>query len=313
MNRFRFATCSALVVAASVAVFACAKTDEPSSGSASSSPAPPPSTVAVSIKGLDAMANLHPNIPRAPKATKPMAPQILDAAVTIVQPSREPDWDLDTTDPARDYVTRYLHATARYGDKTLCVIASPSTDNGTSEAPPRGGPHPNSARKRVEVKDDPKASCFAGGGASDSVRDVFLVDAMGDRLSLEDPEKGATLRKWPDGSDPEGPAGALSAIDVSKGWKSPLREAIVALQQSPIRAQFYGRGTYPVVTLAGWHSPISEHGDTSGLVALAEKLCGANGNNPIGFVTALNRVDMLRVRCGGGSGAQPSAAWESFK
>ena len=204
---------------------------------------------------------------------------------------RTPDWDLDSNDPARDYVDRYVRATNRYGDKTPCVRASASKVDG--------------ARTLVETHDVKDAPCNAGG----ALRDVFAVNTVDDRLTLADPGKGAALAKWPDGSAPDGPPteGAAAQEDSLTVWRFPLlRDAVKALSLAPIRVQYYGRGSYPVITLAGWHGDIAPGGSDALINDAAKKLCVASKGGPMAFFGGLDRKNILRIRC------PESSHWEKL-
>ena len=288
----------AIATVAFAACASCTRTEEPTVKPDAAAPA---TSTVVQIAGMDATAVLRPSTgSRHPKLVTPT--QIPDASLIDPLASREPNWGLDPADGARDYVMRYVRATVRYGDKSGCVIASPSTESGI--------------KRRVEVHDDPASRCFAGGGGAAKARDVFLVDPMADRLTLETSRGASPLAKWPDGSDPEGPPGQLQSIDDSKSWTGKLRDALVEAKLSPVRIQLYGRGSYPVITLAGWYAPITRFGPTAPLAELAEKLCAASSNGPIGLFAGFNRQEMLRIHCVG-SGPSPQdpagASWESFK
>ena len=221
-----------------------------------------------------------PSTPAPPEDPSKMPPK----------PSREPDWDLDGEDPARDYVRRYVRATRRYGDKIACVITLASKAKGS--------------RRLVEVRDDPSSTC---GSASDAVRDVFLVDVGGDRLTRDDPRVGAPLARWPDGSDPEGPAGKIGGVDDLPKWTSPIHDVLTSLALTAIRVELIGRGSYPVITLAGWHGDVRRGASSSALQPAAEKLCAANADAPMTIFGGFDRANALRIRC---NPATPR--WERF-
>jgi hypothetical protein len=204
--------------------------------------------------------------------------------------SREPDWDLDHDDPARDYVTRYVQATTRYGDQTPCVAVQASKAKGS--------------RRLVEVRDDPTSTC---GGASEAVRDVFLVDVAGDRLTRDDPRASPPLKRWPDGSDPEGPPGKTGSVDDVPKWASPIHDALTALKLSAMRVELLGRGSYPVITLAGWYGAVKLRASPDDLKPAAEKLCAGNAALAMTLFGGLDRANALRIRC------HPSTArWDRF-
>jgi hypothetical protein len=204
--------------------------------------------------------------------------------------SRDPDWDLDSDDAARDYVRRYAFGVRRYGDTLDCIDIGASVAAGD--------------RRRVEAKT--AASCPGAG----TLRDVYLVDVAGDHLFLEGAApSGAAARplaRWPDGSDPEGPPGAIREMEAMQKWKGPLKDALNAQLLVPIRLQTYGRGTYPVVTLAGWHGAINPSGPPDALRALAAAVCKANQGLPMGLFAGLDRSLLLRIRCPG------SFRWEKL-
>jgi hypothetical protein len=213
-------------------------------------------------------------------------PPPLDSTQQPNRAGREPDWDLDADDPARDYVRRYAAGTGRYGGTLDCVDLGASQEAGD--------------RRRVEVK---TASSCPGAG---SMRDVFVVDVGGDRLSVDDKSKRDALARWPDGSDPEGPPSPVRDGNDMHAWKGSLRDVIRDRQLVAVRIQAYGRGTYPVVTLAGWHGAVRPGASPDDLRALAEQLCRAGGGMPLAFVAGVDRSNILRIRCPG------AARWESL-
>ncbi len=215
-----------------------------------------------------------------PKSTPPP----VDSSMLPPRPSREPDWGLDPDDPARDYVRRYVAGTSRYGGGQLdCLDIAASTDAGD--------------RRRVEVRT--AARCPGAG----TVRDVFLVDVAGDRLSVDDPAKRDPLARWPDGSDPGGPPGPLRDAGDTHAWKGAMKDVIRDEQLVAIRVQALGRGTYPLVTLAGWHGTVKLGAPPETLQPFADKLCRAGGI-PMAFLAGIDRSNILRIRCPGG------ARWE---
>jgi hypothetical protein len=173
-------------------------------------------------------------------------------------------------------VRRYAIGTRRYGETLECADLGPS--------------QPAGDRRRVEVRT--AAGCANAG----TVRDVFLVDVASDRLSVDDRSKRDALARWPDGSDPEGPAGAIRAIDGGRQWTGPLKSAIQSKLLVPIRVQSYGRGTYPVVTIAAWHGDVGPNGPPEALRALATALCSANAGAPMGLFAGVDRTLLLRIR-----------------
>jgi hypothetical protein len=205
-------------------------------------------------------------------------PPVDTQSPTLPQPLRAPDWDLDSDDPAVDYVRRYAFFTKRYGDTLDCI------DLGVSQ--------PADDKRRVEVK---TAARCPGAGTQ---RDVFFVDLAGDHLSVDDKTKRDPLARWPDGSSTDGPpAEAIRQIDRMPEWKGPLNDVLRKALLVPVRVQAYGRGTYPVISLAGWHGVVQLDAPPDALRPFAEDLCRANGGMPMGIMAAADRTRILRIRC----------------
>ncbi|HEY3817548.1 MAG TPA: hypothetical protein VGL81_10270 [Polyangiaceae bacterium] len=211
-----------------------------------------------------------------PKSTPPP----VDSSLLPPKPGREPDWDLDANDAARDYVRRYALGTKRYGATLKCADIRPSVRAGD--------------KVTVEVRS--AAGCPDAG----TVRDVFVVDVAGDRLGVDDPAKRDPLARWPDGSDPGAPSkDVLNTSDMRK-WNGALKDAVFGkLQLVVIRVQMYGRGTYPVITLAGWHGALDRNATPEDLKTLDEDLCRANDGAPLGIIAGIDRANILRIRCPG--------------
>jgi hypothetical protein len=192
------------------------------------------------------------------------------------------DWDLDAADPAMDYAERYIQATRRYKAEWRCVHAQPSRVEG--------------GRTLVDVRDTHDDRCRGTG----AVRDTFAVDVAQDHLDLADPSRGDPLTPWPDGSEPGGmpAAGPLEGPAMNE-WhtQSPLPKALDELLLAPLRVQFYGRGSYPLITIAGWHASVMPTSSPAQLEDAAKKLCKASSNFPLGIVTAMDRSKVLRVKC----------------
>jgi len=214
---------------------------------------------------------------RAPSAHPDLSSRPVPSS-TLPVPGRPPDWDLDSDDPAKDYVRRYAFFTKRYGDNLDCVELGVSQQAGD--------------RRRVEVK---TASTCPGAGTQ---RDVFLVDLAGDRLAVDDPSKRNPMARWPDGSAADGPPGdVIREVYRINDWKSPLKDVIQRHSLVPVRLQSYGRGTYPVVSIAGWHDVVQLDAPPDVLRPFAEELCRATGGMPLGILAAVDRTRILRVRC----------------
>lgn len=213
-------------------------------------------------------------------------------ARTIVPgaPTHEPTWDLGTADPAREYVVRYVRATRRYGEKTDCVAVGASIEK-------------TAGARVVVVKDDPKSRC--GGNA---VRDAFVVDVDGDRLALDPAsgDGGGLLLTWPDGSDPGGPPSPVRSMEDTGDWPSSLNDVLKSMKLTVVRVQLYGRGTYPVVTLAGFRAPVKSMASPTELAPVTAKVCAATKGEGLGLFGGLNRRDLLRIRCPQG------ARWEQL-
>lgn len=194
-------------------------------------------------------------------------------------PARLPEWTFDTDDPARDYVGRYLRATMRYGTETACVVLSRSTFRNGENV--------------VDVRNPADGTC----GKPTELRDTFLANVSGDRLRIEDEARRPPLRPWPDGSLPGDGPGLLATVQDLRKWQTPVREIIKKEQLYPTRVQLYGRGTYPVVTLAGWHAKFDPKGDIAALKPVAQELCTANAGSPMAFMTGLGNTLLLRIDC----------------
>jgi len=200
-------------------------------------------------------------------------------ARTPPPPARNPDWTFDPADPAKDYVGRYLRATMRYGAETSCVLLGKSSFRGSESL--------------VEVRNPGDGSC----GKPAELRDTFLANVSIDRLRLDDSEHHPPLKVWPDGSMPDVAPGPIAEVTDLHQWKTPLHEAIKQQQLYPLRIQLYGRGTYPVITLAGWHALFDPRGDLAALKPAAASLCTANKGAPIGIFAGFDRALLLRVDC----------------
>ncbi len=240
----------------------------------SSGPSPSPSS-----SGAEAWRSRHPRDDAGnliPKSTPPP----VDSSLLPPKPGREPDWDLDASDAASDYVRRYALGTKRYGASLECVDIGHSSRNGD--------------KVTVEVRTSP--ACPGAG----TVRDVFVVDVAGDRLSVDDPAKRDPLARWPDGSDPGAPAREVLNTSDMRKWNGALKDAVFGkFQLVVIRVQMYGRGSYPVVTIAGWHGAVNMGAAPDDLKSLDEDLCRANEGAPMGIVAGIDRANILRIRCPG--------------
>jgi hypothetical protein len=216
---------------------------------------------------------------RTAAAGKPAPP--LPGADGGGEAHRRVDWTFDAEDPARDYVGRYLRASLRYGRDTACVLLGKSTfRNGEAV---------------VEVRNPADNTC----GAPGALRDTFVADVATDRIKLDDRSHQAPLRPWPDGSAPDGPANEVADVQNLVKWRSPLHDAIKKQQLWPLRIQLFGRGTYPVVSIAGWHGTFDPKGDVEALKSAAHDLCAANDQSPLGFVSGQGGTveQMLRIDC----------------
>jgi len=226
------------------------------------------------------------------KPEKPTVPPPVNSAELIKLGSHDPGWDLDPADPARDYVERYILSTQRYGKDTRCILAQASRVEGE--------------RSLVETRDvtgDEVHGCTG----SHAVRDTFAVDVAHNRMALADPAVGQPLGDWPDGSGTE----ALPGAEPKEGppmeeWNTGVRQAMKSLTLVPVRVQFYGRGSYPVVSVAGWHGTVTPASTPAQLDQAAKTVCAGSQNFPVGVMTAMDRTRILRIRCPGG------ARWETL-
>jgi hypothetical protein len=264
-----------LGIAASAAQVACNKSPGEPAGPSAAAPKPDAGADAGIYGGednfharpRDSKGNLIPESPAPPLASSDVAPV-----------GRAPDWDLDRQDPAQDYVERYIQSTSRYGDETACVHAQASTKVGD--------------RTLVEARDTAGTGCKG----SNAVRDTFAVDVPKDRLALADPKAGKALGPWPDGSDPGGaPATSPQEANLST---SPLRDKLKAMQLVPLRMQRYGRGSYDVVTIAGWHADVFPEAGAADTDDVARRICAVS-KRPMGLFAGMDRKTILRVKCPG--------------
>jgi hypothetical protein len=222
----------------------------------------------------DESGHLKPKAPRPPDNPADVPPQ----------PTEELDADLDPRDPAHDYVERYVRATFRYGEASPCVDARTTGQSG--------------GKAVVEVQRSMRSGC----PSEEAPHETFLVDVAADRLETKGP---APLKKWPDGSDPGGPPAAARDIDAP----SALQRALFGVQLTPIRFQAYGRGAYLLVTLAGWHAPLTPGAPPEATREFAAKVCAANRALPLAFMAGIDRSTVARVRCGDA----PAARWDTLR
>lgn len=243
------------------------------------SPPPPSPTVATTgtLSARPTGLNRDENGKLVPRTPRPAD----DPAAIPPAPASDIDWDLDKIDPPRDYVERYVRATKRYGSDPACVVAK---TNGS-----------RSGKSVVEVRGAGKDGCAPPGT---DLRDAFLVDVAADRLERDG---GGKLGKWPDETDPAAPAGKPFEPDA---FTSPVKDVLLAMQLTPVRAQLYGRGSYLVVTLAGWRDPIAAKAAPASMLGFADKICAASGGLPAAFFAGIDRSLALRVRCSGNDRAR---------
>ena len=204
---------------------------------------------------------------------------------------RDPDWDLDRRDPARDYVRRYVWGVARYGETSHCVDAQPSV--------PAGG------KTTVRVADAVPPHCPPTG-----VDETFAVDVAADRLELVKQQVDRPkLKPWLDGSDPYGPPKTpVPEFAAPTKWNTPAGKVLKDARLTPIRIQMYGRGTYPFVILAGWPEWFPRTMDQGTRDAFAAKLCSGSAGMPLVIGAGLDRSNVLRVRCGD----TPTGVWDQL-
>jgi hypothetical protein len=220
---------------------------------------------------------------------KPPPPPPPTDADFVKPESRAIDWDLDPTDPAADYVERYIQSTRRYGEERPCVHAAPSRQEG--------------ARTLVDTRDSAENGCKG----TDAVRDTFAVDVAHDRLELADPSRGAPLADWPDGSSTTSMAAPAprEGPPIDK-WTSAIPKALKSLELAPLRVQFYGRGTYPVISVAGWYGGTTPTSPPALLAEDAKRICGASLGFPVGILSQKDRATVLRIKC------PNSTRWDHF-
>jgi hypothetical protein len=210
------------------------------------------------------------------------------ATLGPMQPMRDPEWALDPADPAEDYVNRYVRAVKRYGERTSCIEVQKSRFKDEQSV--------------VDVKNDASGTC----GPAGQLRDTFLVNVGANRMTLAGSSHQA-LAKWPDNSDPGAPPGPITSVEDLRAWKAPLKQAFKDLLLVPLRVQLYGRGTYPVVSIAGWHGQVLRTSTPEQLAPVAKQICEANGGLPLGIIAGLDRVTLLRLEC------PDKARWEILR
>ena len=199
---------------------------------------------------------------------------------------RTPDVDYDAKDPAQDYVGRYVRATNRYGDDATCARLDPSK--------------PKDGKRVVAVRG--RASC----GSADP-HDTFVVDLAADRLALADGSNGGPLAAWPDGSAPGAEARPIQTLATARDWASPVADTLSELGLTPSRIELHGRGTYRIVSLAGWTEPVAKDASRESQHAVAKKLCAANGESLALFGGGAPH-ELARIRCPNGD-----TEWESLR
>ena len=252
------ATLTAVITSA-----ACHRSEEPTP-----SPAEPAAPSSVS-------SSAHTKRPPLP------APAESSASV-LPMASREPDWDLDPKNPAKDYVGRYLRASKRYGEKA-CVVVSAATFTGEKSV--------------VETRNDPSGAC----GKPGDLRDRFFVTVSPDRMSVDESLHTPKLQAWPDGSDPGSPPARTADIQDLHAWRAVLRDTFHRLELAPLRVQLYGRGTYPIISVAGWHGKIERDMTPGQLEGAAKALCEANDGEPLAIFAGVDRATLLRITCPAGA------------
>jgi len=227
--------------------------------------------------------------PRATNSADASSDRSSPATAAVLPPlGRDPDWELDPADSAKDYVSRYMRGTKRYGAQTGCVTVGTSTFVND--------------RSVVETHNDASGTC----GAAGALRDRFFVRVAADRMTIDDSLHQPKLQPWPDGSDPNAPPAKVADAPHMGAWKAPLSEALKKLELATVRLQLYGRGTYPVLSIAGWHGRVQRGMTTSELEAPAKELCTSNDNDPMAIFAGLDRSTVLRITCPG------TARWDAL-
>jgi hypothetical protein len=78
-----------------------------------------------------------------------------------------------------------------------------------------------------------------------------------------------------------------------------MADAFQKLQLSPIRIQGYGRGTYLLITLAGWRAPLARDASDVEMKDAANKLCAVNDGRSFAVTTPFDARTWLRIKCDG--------------
>jgi hypothetical protein len=92
-----------------------------------------------------------------------------------------------------------------------------------------------------------------------------------------------------------GPAASPQEGDL---LKTPLRDKLRAMQLVPLRLQLYGRGSYQVISIAGWHADVVPDASAAQLDDVARRICDVS-KRPIGIFAGMDRQTILRIRCPG--------------
>ncbi len=273
--------CSAVALGALAALAGCNRTTPEVNPVADA----PPDAGPLALASGNPLADLKSHL------SQKQAPPPIDPKDIVPVAKRDPDWDLEPQDPARDYVRRYVWGVSRYGDMSPCVDAQASV--------------PENGKATVRVVDAYPPHCPPTG-----VDEIFAVDVSADRLELVHQQSDRPkLAKWFDGSDPLGPAKApVPEFANPAKWTTPTGDVFKDAQLAVVRIQLYGRGTYPFVMVAGWPQWFPRDSDQATRDAFAVKVCTASKGLPLAVAAGLNRSDVLRIRCG----EHPTGIWETL-
>src|SRR5438093_761061 len=94
------------------------------------------------------------------------------------------------------------------------------------------------------------------------------------------PDDDPALMPPTPGGDPGGPVAAPVEADAPP---AKLKDALFAAKLTPVRTQLYGRGSYVVITLAGWRPPLTPSAAPASMSELVRATCAASDGLPFGL------------------------------
>jgi hypothetical protein len=88
-----------------------------------------------------------------------------------------------------------------------------------------------------------------------------------------------------------------------RDWNSPMVVVFDKLKISPMSVQLFGRGTYVVLGVSGFKSPIARDAQVDEMRLAVGKLCVANQDRSFAMKEAASDMLWLRVKC-------PEGTWK---